>query len=93
MPVFVSFIHVYIISCILNVYSQVVSWISVRSLLAIASIHELSSRLIDFLLDFLQDDLDVDIFIELYFGMLVDQNRVELVLNVNESLSSKCELV
>ena len=46
-----------------------------RSLLAIASINELSSRPIDFLLAFIQADLDVDVFIYILLGMGVDEKR------------------
>ena len=51
-----------------------VNRISVRSLLAIESIHEFSSRLITFVIDFNQSDIDVDVFMELPLGMLVDEN-------------------
>ena len=63
-------------------YAPVVNWISVRSLLAIASIHEFPSRSIDFVLAFPQADLDVDIFIEIPLAMVVDINRGEWVLKL-----------
>ena len=47
---------------------------SVRFILAIASIHELPSRSIDFVLDFNQADLDVDAFTEIPLGMGVYGN-------------------
>ena len=43
-----------------------------RSLLAIESIHEFTSRLIDFVLAFTQVDLDMDVFMDLNFIMGVD---------------------
>ena len=49
---------------------------SVRSLLAISSIHESPSRSIDFVIAFPQPNLDVDIFMDVPLGMLVDVNRV-----------------
>ena len=62
-----------------------VNLISLRLLLAIASIHEFSSRPIDFVLDFLQSDLDVDVFIELPLGTVVYRNRGKWVLKLNKS--------
>lgn len=50
-------------------YAPVVNWISVQTLLAIASIHQLETRLVDFLLAFLQANLDVNIFMKLPMGM------------------------
>ena len=64
-------------------YSPVVNWISVRSLLAIASIHGLTSIKIDFVLSFTQYDLNADVFMELTLEMGVDANKGELVLNFN----------
>ena len=43
-------------------YATVVNWISVRSLLALAIIHEFPSRSIDFVLAFPQDYFDVGVF-------------------------------
>ena len=40
-------------------YGPVVNWISVKSILAIASIHALPRRLIDFVLAFTQSGLDM----------------------------------
>ena len=53
-------------------YAPVVNWISVRSLLYIASVYELSSRSIDFVFAFLLGDLDVDVFMDITLGMGVD---------------------
>ena len=53
-----------------------VDWISVRSLLAIASIHEFPSRSIGFVLAFPQADIDVGVFIELILVMSVYVNRL-----------------
>ena len=49
-------------------YAPVVNWISVRFLLAIAIIHGLKTKAIDFVLAFPQADLDRDVFMELPFG-------------------------
>ena len=67
-------------------YATVVNWRSVRSLLAIASIHEFPSRSIVFVLDFPQDDFDLDVFMELPLGMEVNKNRGDWVLKLNKSL-------
>ena len=64
-------------------YATMVNWISVRSLLAIASIHELPSRLIEFFIAFTQNDLDVDFFVDIPLIMRVYLNRVKWVLNTN----------
>ena len=56
-------------------YAPVVNWISVSSLLAIASIHEFPSRSIDFVISFHQAGLDVDVFMDIPLLMVVDRNR------------------
>ena len=56
-------------------YAPVLNWISVRSLLYIASMHEFSRRSIDFLLAFTQDDLDVDVFMDIPLWMVVYVKR------------------
>ena len=53
----------------------VLTWIIVRPLLAISSIHELTSISIDFVFDFPQAGLDVDVFMELSVVRGVDGNR------------------
>ena len=55
-------------------FAPVVNWISVRMILATASIHELTSISNDFVLDFTQAYIDVDIFTELTYVMVVDGN-------------------
>ena len=65
-------------------YAPVVNWISVSSLLAIASMHELPSRSIYFVLASPQSVLDVDVFMGLPLGMGVDGNRGEWVLKLNK---------
>ena len=57
-------------------YAPVVNCISVRSVLAVAIIHEYPSRSIDFVPDIPQDDIDVDVLIELLLGMVVVRNRL-----------------
>ena len=49
-------------------YTPMVNCISVQMLLAIASIHNLPSQLIDFVLAFPQADLDVDVYMEIPIG-------------------------
>ena len=56
-------------------YSPVVSWISVRFLISIASIHSLPSIPIDCILAFPLDEIYVDVFMVLPLGMVVDRNR------------------
>ena len=63
-----------------------VNWISVRSILAIANIHEFSTRSIDFILSFTQVYIDADVFVELPVVMGFDGNRGEWVLKLNKSL-------
>ena len=57
--------------------APVLNWISVRTILAISSIHELPIIPTDFLLAFPQDDLDVDFFVDIVLRMGVDGNRGE----------------
>ena len=56
-------------------YDPVVNWISVISLLKIASIHGLPRISIYFLLTISQADLDVNVLIDLPIGIIVDGNR------------------
>eukprot|EP00957_Ditylum_brightwellii_P168943 12859190-Ditylum_brightwellii.AAC.1 len=49
-------------------YIPVVNWITIQTLLAIASIHNLSTKCIHFVLAFPQDKLDIDICMELPIG-------------------------
>ena len=65
-------------------YNQVVNWISVSSLLAIASIHEFTRRSIDCVLTFPQYDLDVDVFMEVSLGMGIYRNIREWFLKLNK---------
>ena len=67
-------------------YSPVVNCISVRSLLAIESIHKLPIISIDFVLAFPKSYLDVYVFMELPVVIVVDGNRVEWVLKLNKEL-------
>ena len=50
-------------------YAPVVNWASVCILLAVAKIHGLSSKSIDFVLAFPQADLEVPVFMELPLGI------------------------
>ena len=56
-------------------YDTYVNMISVRSILAIASIHGFPRIPIDFLLNFQQANVDLYVFIDPPFGMGVDGNR------------------
>jgi hypothetical protein len=69
-------------------YAPVVNWASVRILLAVAKIHGLSSKSIDFVLAFPQADLEVPVFMELPLGFDApdSQNRKHYVLRLNKSL-------
>jgi len=49
-------------------YAPVVNWASVCILLAVAKIHGLSSKSMDFVLAFPQADLEVPVFMELPLG-------------------------
>ncbi len=70
-------------------YSPVVNMLSVRLLLAVAHIHGLDTKSIDFVLAFPQAEIDIDIWMELPEGMdpLGDENnRRGYVLKLNKSL-------
>ena len=67
-------------------YSLVVNWIIVRYLLEITSVHEFTSRPIDFILEFPQADIYFYVFVELSYGMAEDGNRGKWVLKINKSL-------
>eukprot|EP00957_Ditylum_brightwellii_P148690 11320339-Ditylum_brightwellii.AAC.1 len=68
-------------------YSPVVNWTTVRTLLAIASIHNLPSKCIDFVSAYPQAKLDIDIFMELPIGIdLHKGNSKEYVLSLNRSI-------
>ncbi len=51
-------------------YAPVMNWASIRILLAIAKIHGLSSRSIDFVLVFPQADLKIPVYMELPIGLM-----------------------
>jgi hypothetical protein len=70
-------------------YSPVVNMLSVRIILAIAHIHNLDSKSIDFVLAFPQAELDVDIWMELPRGMAPDHdedNKHLYVLKLKKNL-------
>ena len=61
--------------------------LSVRLLLAIAHIHILNSKSIDFLLDFPHADIDIDIWMELPEGMIPvgnESNHCLYILKLNK---------
>ena len=69
-------------------YAPVVNWASVRMLLAIAKIHDLPSKGIDFVLAFPQAELEVPVYMELPIGFVSenDERRGKYVLRLNKSL-------
>ncbi len=56
-------------------YAPIVNWASVRILLAVAKIHGLSSKSIDFVLAFPQADLEVPVYMELPLGFDASDNE------------------
>ncbi len=71
-------------------YAPVVNWASVCLILAIAKIHGLSSKSIDFVLMFLQADLEVPVYMESPIGFDApnSENCKFYVLRLNKSLYS-----
>jgi hypothetical protein len=69
-------------------YAPVVNWASVRLILAIAKIHGLPSKSIDFVLAFPQADLEVPVYMQLPVGFDAPDNadRKLYVLKLNKSL-------
>ena len=67
-------------------YNPVVNCIIVRSILDTASIHEFTSKSIDFVLAFSEADLDVDVFMDIPLVIGFDRNRVDWVIKLNKSL-------
>jgi len=66
-------------------YAPVVNWLSIRMILIVAKMLNLSSRCIDFVLAFPQADLDMDIYMKLPQGIQqVDGEKC--VLKLNKSL-------
>ena len=63
-------------------YAPVVNWVSARMLLAIAKIHNLPSKGIDFVLAFPQADLEIPVYMELPMGFVSqdDEQRSKYVL-------------
>ena len=74
---------------LLNIFTNSIfeSWISVRALLAVGVINDLSASTIDFTLAFPQVDLDIDAFMELPLGCIgPNGDRKGHVLKLNKSL-------
>ncbi len=69
-------------------YAPVVNWESVRIILAIAKIHGLLSKSINFVLAFPQADLEIPVYMELPIGFdpLNGENEKFYVLKLNKSL-------
>ena len=61
-------------------YAPVVDWASVRLILAIAKIHGLSSKSIDFVLAFPQADLEIPVYMELPIGFDAADNADRKIL-------------
>ena len=58
-----------------EIYAPIVNWASVRILLAVAKIHGLSSKSIDFVLALPQADLEVLVCMELLLGFDASDNE------------------
>jgi hypothetical protein len=71
-----------------EMYAPVVNWASICLLLAVAKIHDLPSKSIEFVLVFPQADLEVPVYMELLLGFDAPQNgsRKLSVLLLNKSL-------
>ena len=72
-----------------DTYSVVVNILSVCLLLAIAYMHVLNSKSIDFVLEFLQANIDIYIWVELPEGMIpvgYESNKRLYILKLNKSL-------
>jgi hypothetical protein len=69
-------------------YDPVVKWASVRLILAIAKIHGLPSKSIDFILLFPQADLEFPVYMQLPIGLDAPDNadRKLYVLKLNKSI-------
>jgi hypothetical protein len=69
-------------------YAPVVNWASVQLILAIAKIHGLLSKSIDFVLAFPQADLEIPVYMELPIGFDAPEgeNCTSYVLKLNKSL-------
>ena len=72
-------------------YSPVLNMLTVRLILAIAKIHNLDSKAIDFVLAFPQADLEEDIWMQLPIGFQVDgqtedESDTSYVLKLNKTL-------
>eukprot|EP00957_Ditylum_brightwellii_P083930 6379428-Ditylum_brightwellii.AAC.1 len=68
-------------------FSPVVMWITVRTLLTIATINGLSTQCIDFMLELSQASLDVDVFMDLPIGITVQNGSPrDYVLRMNKSI-------
>jgi hypothetical protein len=69
-------------------YALVVNWASVQLILAIAKVHSLSSKSIDFMLAFPQTDLEIPVYMELPIGFDPQEKEYckSYVLRLNKSL-------
>ena len=72
-------------------YTPVVNWIPVRFIPTVAKMHELDTKVIDFVLAFPQAKLDVNVFMEIPTDMVLTKvaenyQRSLYVLSVNKSL-------
>jgi len=68
-------------------YAPVVNWASVRMLLAVAKIHEMPSKSIDFVLAFPQAKLEIPVYMELPIGFDAgDGGRRKYILRLTSNL-------
>jgi len=67
-------------------YAPVVNWMSVRFILAIAKIHDLDTKVIDFVLAFPWAKLDIDGYMEIPAGVVLQNGHNGLYfLKLNKS--------
>ena len=74
-----------------DTYSSVVNMINVRLILAIAKLHNIDSKAINFLLAFPQAGLEEDIWMQISIGFQVDgqseeDSNIQYVLKLNKIL-------
>ena len=72
-------------------YAHVVTWLSVRTLLILAILHDLEARSNDFTLAFPQADLDVDVYMELPPGFDMNGDTGKHVIKLIKSIYGLCQ--
>jgi hypothetical protein len=64
-------------------YAPVVNWASVQLILAVAKIHRLSSKSIDFVLAFPQADLEIPVYMESPIGFDAPEGEYQIRVFMN----------